>query len=237
MLDYDGTLSPFTPDRDHAVPYPGIPELLAKIHYTNKTRLIVISGRSIKILRGLLNLPVDIELWGEHGAERYSPTTRYSTKELPESAQELFNDISKWMNEKNILEHLETKNNSIALHWRGLSEKEKLVLQQMFLTRWGKKIRQSGLVLYNFDGGIEIKSNDASKGNAVKNILAQNKNPFIAAYLGDDLTDEDAFEVLGEDGLKVLVRKELRQTKADIMLEPPEELFVFLNRWLEMISQ
>jgi len=53
----------------------------------------------------------------------------------------------------------------------------------------------------------------------------------VAAYLGDDLTDEDAFKQLGQRGLKVLVRKVLRDTLADIWLEPPDELIWFLKKW------
>ena len=31
LLDYDGTLAPFVPERDRAVPYPGVRELLKKM--------------------------------------------------------------------------------------------------------------------------------------------------------------------------------------------------------------
>jgi trehalose-6-phosphatase len=51
------------------------------------------------------------------------------------------------------------------------------------------------------------------------------------AFLGDDQTDEDAFEMLGERGLKVLVRPEFRDTKADLWLVPPKELLTFLDDW------
>src|SRR5438105_15581942 len=44
LLDYDGTLAPFTPDREHAFPYPEIPELVARIMRTG-TRVVLISGR------------------------------------------------------------------------------------------------------------------------------------------------------------------------------------------------
>ena len=54
----------------------------------------------------------------------------------------------------------------------------------------------------------------------------------VSAYLGDDLTDEDAFDAIKRKGLAVLVRKEERITRADIRLTPPEELLAFLDRWL-----
>jgi trehalose-6-phosphatase len=51
------------------------------------------------------------------------------------------------------------------------------------------------------------------------------------AYLGDDLTDEDAFRALKGKGLSVLVRKESRTTEADCWLKPPDELLDFLKKW------
>src|SRR6185437_15422137 len=45
LLDYDGTLAPFTPDREHAFPYPGIPELISRIVRAG-TRVVLVSGRA-----------------------------------------------------------------------------------------------------------------------------------------------------------------------------------------------
>ncbi|MBU1936081.1 trehalose-phosphatase, partial [bacterium] len=52
------------------------------------------------------------------------------------------------------------------------------------------------------------------------------------AYLGDDLTDEDAFRVLKGKGLGVLVRPEFRPTTADLWLQPPDDLIEFLKNWI-----
>ena len=45
LLDYDGTLAPFSTDRDSAFPYPQVREMLSKIIATRGTRVVVISGR------------------------------------------------------------------------------------------------------------------------------------------------------------------------------------------------
>jgi trehalose-6-phosphatase len=52
------------------------------------------------------------------------------------------------------------------------------------------------------------------------------------AYLGDDLTDEDAFAAVGDRGLSFLVRGEARASNARYWLRPPEELLEFLDGWL-----
>ncbi|MEW5924967.1 MAG: hypothetical protein AB1746_13365, partial [Candidatus Zixiibacteriota bacterium] len=53
------------------------------------------------------------------------------------------------------------------------------------------------------------------------------------AYLGDDMTDEDAFSALPDSALSVLVRPEYRETKARKWIRPPEELLEFFDRWIE----
>jgi trehalose-6-phosphatase len=60
----------------------------------------------------------------------------------------------------------------------------------------------------------------------------------MAAYLGDDATDEDAFVALNElsttgdlTALPVLVRSSPRTSAARMRLNPPGELLDFLSRW------
>jgi hypothetical protein len=53
------------------------------------------------------------------------------------------------------------------------------------------------------------------------------------AFLGDDQTDEEAFAAIGDRGLKVLVRNNLRPTRANVKLTPPHELVDFLDNWID----
>ena len=76
------------------------------------------------------------------------------------------------------------------------------------------------------------------KGGAVKAILAEmraaGKTPGPVAYLGDDLTDEEAFKAvnaLDETHLSVLVRSKWRETAAEVWVRPPGEVLGFLERW------
>ncbi len=55
-------------------------------------------------------------------------------------------------------------------------------------------------------------------------------------YLGDDLTDESAFQAVNEakaPHLSVLMRRAPRKTEADVWLKPPKELREFLRLWLD----
>ena len=85
--------------------------------------------------------------------------------------------------------------------------------------------------LHEFNGGIEMRPGGMDKGMVVDRLLSESGGP--AAYLGDDLTDEDAFRAISGRGIGVLVSPELRETAADVWLAPPEELIWFLERWIE----
>ena len=66
---------------------------------------------------------------------------------------------------------------------------------------------------------------------AVKTVLSQTGENSAVAYLGDDMTDEDAFQAVKARGLAVLVRPQFRPTAADVWLRPPEELVAFMQHW------
>jgi trehalose-6-phosphatase len=56
------------------------------------------------------------------------------------------------------------------------------------------------------------------------------------AYLGDDLTDEDAFAALNGRGLTALVSETPHPTRAAAWIRPPEQLFEFLDAWASAVE-
>src|SRR5262249_42192683 len=76
LLDYDGTLAPFTPDRTRAFPYREIPELISNI-MRHETRVVLISGRPATELLFLSGIHPHPEIWGSHGSERLLPDGSY----------------------------------------------------------------------------------------------------------------------------------------------------------------
>src|SRR5215472_10056145 len=82
LLDYDGTLSPFTPDRTRAFPYPQIPELVSQI-MRHKTRVVLISGRAATELLFLSGIHPHPEIWGSRGAERLYRDGSYEVESPP----------------------------------------------------------------------------------------------------------------------------------------------------------
>ncbi len=231
LLDYDGTLSPFVVERDEAVPYEGVRERIEAILDSARTRLVLISGREVKQVRSLLDLEPAPEIFGCHGAERYHPRTGIFLTGIGEAAQSTLHEIHDWAKHEGLTDRAETKPTSIAFHVRGMAKEKASHLLAIVRGEWQDYIEGKELILVEFDGGVEIRAIGVTKGDAVKTLMEETSQTAAVAYLGDDRTDEDAFAVLGERGIKVLVRPQLRESQADIWISPPEELLEFLDRW------
>ncbi len=236
MLDYDGTLAPFTVQRDQAVPYPGVRALLEDIGTGTGTRLIIVSGRAIDDLLPLLGLKDPPEIWGCHGWEHRLPGGRRYLIDFPAEARQALAEARRWALDQELGDHFEEKPVSVAVHWRGEPLKRVERLRAETTAAWTPLAERAALELHLFDGGIELRCPGRDKGSAVRHILKETAPNASIAFLGDDLTDEQAFAALKGAGLSVLVRTEPRPTAADCRLRPPEELLDFLRQWLTHCS-
>jgi trehalose-phosphatase len=231
LLDYDGTLAPFTPDREHAFPYPEIPELVARIMRTG-TRVVLVSGRPATELLFLSGIHPHPEIWGSHGAERLLPDGSYQVEPPSSNHQSALKAALHSLNACGFSAHVEIKPGGIAVHWRGLSAADRAFMEAKIRNLFASAIEDHGLHLLPFDGGLELRAPGKNKGDAVSAILQESGFEVAAAYLGDDQTDENAFRAIKGRGIAILVRAEPRPTVADIWLRPPEELGRFLRDWL-----
>jgi trehalose 6-phosphate phosphatase len=237
LLDYDGTLAPFHVDRNRAFPYPGAISILEKIAQSDRTKVIISSGRPIVELRALLAPMNNLEMWGTHGLEHQLSNGSYSCISINEEDAVALAKAQESIVAAGLLSRAETKLGGIAIHWRGLPPAEAKSVQSLTLDGWTKIAEQSRLKLLQFEAGLELRVSHPDKGDAVTSILANLEPRAPVAFLGDDLTDEDAFRVLNGQGLTVLVKDIYRETNADMWIRPPQELIDLLERWLINISE
>jgi trehalose 6-phosphate phosphatase len=233
LLDYDGTLAPFRTRRDQAYPYPGVEFLLQEIVRSCRTRVVVISGRDATEVFALLNLRPRPEVWGSHGMQRLKADGSACMQRLDARTLDGLSDADRWLGQQQLRHVAEFKAGGVAIHWRGFTENAARDLRTRILQGWGPIADRSGLELLEFDGGIEIRARHANKGDAVRTLIDEIGPVTPIAYLGDDSTDESAFEALEGRGLTVLVRPIKRKTAAQYWLKPPEELLNFLDLWLK----
>lgn len=233
MLDYDGTLAPFRKNPKEAFPYPGTSQVLQEIVRAGKTRVLIISGRDATDIIPLLDIEPHTEIWGLHGLQRLKPD---GSTELPPLDERTISELAAaedWLHYQHLQHSAEFKTGSIAVHWRGLAESEAEEVRGRVLLGWTPLAKYTHLDLLEFDGGVEIRAHKADKGAAVHTILGEMNPGVPAAYLGDDTTDEKAFQAVNGLGLSILVGPAWRPTAAQSWLSPPEEVLDFLTHWLQ----
>jgi trehalose 6-phosphate phosphatase len=232
LLDYDGTIAPFSAQRNRAFPYPTVPELLDCIMSTCHTRVLLISGRSAREIPPLLGLNPHPEIWGSYGIERLLTNGRYFVDHVSDDAQFALAEADACLQKEGLAQLVEVKPGAIAVHWRGLNPPQMELAKTVAYRVLSPLALRAHLLLAEFDGGVELREPMRSKADVVRLVLSEHSPDVPVAYLGDDTTDEDAFRVLNGRGLTVLVRSTYRFTAAQTWIRPPEELVQFLTDWV-----
>ncbi len=236
LLDYDGTLAPFTVDRRAAFPYSGVQSLLQTISDSERTRIVIVTGRNATDISRLLPLRPPPEVWGSHGLQRLQPECDSEMPRLTARVAQALTNAERWLAYQGLHDRAEPKPGSLAVHWRGLDANSAMALREKILLGWSALTRNYPFTILEFDGGVELRLADCDKSRAVQTILQEIGSDIPIAYLGDDRTDEPAFRALRGHGLTALVRPNYRPTLAQAWLKPPEELLVFLTAWLQTLK-
>lgn len=232
LLDYDGTLAPFRVKPEEARPYPEVLPVLREIMRGRATRVVIVSGRPAGELPPLLQLDERPEIWGSHGWERLAPDGATEVQQPNDDERRALEAAERAAAAAVACgARMERKLASLALHWRGLPGEAAQACRDAATRAWSGLSAAGPLALLDFDGGLELRAPGCNKQHAVKAVLAATPADAAIAYLGDDVTDEDAFRGVRTRGLSVLVRNEFRPTAADLWLRPPGELVAFLEHW------
>jgi trehalose 6-phosphate phosphatase len=204
FLDLDGTLLELAPRPDAVSVEPGLLELLRALVRRSGGALAVVSGRSIATLDTLLD-PVRLPLSGMHGFERRDATGVRVSRPPPnlEALQEARYLMARWVAREPRLV-IEDKGLALALHYRQAPQLEAEVVSSVtaIASRPGSGLRaQRGRLV------VELTPDTASKATAIAEFM--HEQPFAGrrpVYVGDDLTDEPAFEwVNAAGGISVAV--------------------------------
>jgi trehalose 6-phosphate synthase/trehalose 6-phosphate phosphatase len=243
LLDYDGTLAPFRVDRFKARPWAGVRELLQRIQNQGWTRMAVVTGRPAAEVAPLLVLDPPLEVWGLHGAERLYPGGLRRLQPISKAAGQKLDEVRQHLWRDSLGGLFENKPNAAVMHWRGASPHKAKLIEQRARELFEPLARIDGLALLEFEAGVELRVG-RDKGGAVEEIVEEASVAGLRvgplAYLGDDLTDEAAFQAVnsfGARGLSVMVRRQWRETVAAIWLRPPDELREFLRRWIKAAAR
>jgi trehalose 6-phosphate phosphatase len=222
FLDYDGTLTPIVKNPSDAILSDEMRSVLSD--YGSKFPVAIISGRDMDDLKNLVKIK-DMVYGGSHGFRISGPDGLYMEHSKSADIIPGLNAIEKKLHVlfdgkiKGI--KIERKRYAIAVHYRnvgaefvpGIIEKVVGIIGQNpgFRKGEGKKV-------------IEVRPDvDWHKGKAISWLLERPEflagQEVVPIYIGDDLTDEDVFATLPEQGIGILVGFHGGNTKARYSLK------------------
>ena len=217
FLDYDGTLTPMVEDHSKAFLANDMRAAVAEL--AKSCQVTIVSGRDLHMVKRLVKIG-SVFFAGSHGFEIAGPDGSSESLErgveflpqIDEAERRLRKGLSQ------IAGHaVERKRFSIAVHYRQASDEDMArieVVVDKVLSECGGLHKGHGRKVFRIQPNI-----DWDKGHAVLWLLERfelDDPDVLPIYVGDDITDEDAFHALSGRGLTVVVRDhEARQSAAD----------------------
>lgn len=240
FLDFDGTLAPIVERPQDA----RLPETTrqAVARLAEIVPVAVISGRGLDDVARRVDLP-NLCYAGSHGFEIRTPSdngesVRHSFGEelvpmIEEATRRLQIDLAEIEGAQ-----VEPKRYTVAVHHRRVADTERPRVEEAVdreLARQPKLAKHEGKRVYEIRPDL-----DWNKGRAVTWLLEQlelDSPQDLPIYLGDDVTDEDAFAALeARGGMGVVVIDRPRPTRASWAVRSPREVRRLLDRLGEHLA-
>ena len=225
-LDFDGTLAPEVDSPDAARAIPEARDAVLRLLALPNTRVALVSGRALRSLIEVADLPDSTLLVGSHGIEIRldDPAERVSldTAELEqvEVLQEVLGEVADSIDQV----WLEAKPAGFALHTRLATEHDSRVAHLVALSEAQAEIEN--LTVREGKNVLEFSVRSTTKGEALEHLRRYTAADAVF-YAGDDVTDEDAFAALTPDDLGV--KSGPGPTEAPFRVAGPEEIALVLS--------
>lgn len=219
MMDYDGTLSPIVADPAEAWLPAAVRADLRRLADCSEVRLSVISGRDLGDLRRRIGVPEAIYA-GCHGLEINGPDVAFSHPEA-EAQRDSLRAIGLTLRQRAPTVagmRVETKRLAVAVHYRDVAPEQRGLVE----IELARALLPSGRRLKVFHGNqvIEVLPQVGwNKGQCalwIRDMLrGAAARPLLTLYMGDDWTDEHAFEALAGQAITIRVGPGAPATRAD----------------------
>lgn len=236
-LDYDGTLVPLKPHPSQARLPDRVRRLLQRLVHREDITVALISGRSLRDLKSLVGLR-GVCYVGNHGLEleglglRYvHPEARRSRTLLHRMAKRLKDRLKPipgaWVEDKGL---------TLSLHVRQVPPRHRRLAQWRLRQMIDQEVKRGGVRLVRGKAAFEVRpSIDWDKGKMIRWFLRKRFSNDVAdralvMYIGDDRTDEDAFQALRSQGVTIVVTRSPRKSLAHLWLRSPQEVQRFLRQ-------
>jgi trehalose 6-phosphate phosphatase len=238
FFDFDGTLSDIVDDPDAARPVAGAVDALREL--AEQCPVAVLSGRDLADVTRRLGVP---GIWyaGSHGFELTAPDGTHHENQDAAAAIPVLEQAAGELRDRLrpvpgvVVEH---KRFGVAVHYRNAARDR--------VGEVAAAVRAAGqrdaLRVTTGREVIELRPDlDWDKGKTLRWVIDHlpGADSLVPIYLGDDITDEDAFDAISADGIPILVRHNEdgdRATAARYALESPSRVAEFTGRLAQRLS-
>lgn len=200
-LDFDGTLAPLQDDPETSRMLPESREAVDALTDIDGVHVSLVTGRAFENIMRVADPHPEWFLVGSHGIEVVAPHERdtYATPQLvPEGLLQGFHQIVQEIPGPRI----EIKPFGLAIHTRGLDPEVAAAAEaatRLLCEEW-----PDDLVMRSGHGILECAVSDRTKGHGLRS-LWDALDVHATLFIGDDVTDEDGFAVLGSGDLGIKV--------------------------------
>lgn len=231
-LDFDGTLAPLVDRPEDARAGARARGAVAELVELDETRVAMVSGRALESLIDVADPPPAALLSGSHGVELQLEPGGETTIDLRDAEASKLEHLTEILNvvaAESEGAWVEYKPAGLALHTRALSARASAALQKRARERVEATV--SGVTLRGGKNVLEFAVRSGDKGDAL-NRLRQHVGADAVIYIGDDITDEDAFATLRDDDMSVKVGQ--GKSLAAHRVRGTEEVAELLERLVEL---
>jgi trehalose 6-phosphate phosphatase len=223
FLDFDGTLVSIRRSPEGVVLSRRTRQVLDRVSSHRRVTAVIVSGRRRGVLRRFVRLP-RVKYWGLYGWER-GPVRRLPRAAVWELSRVRASLVAGLRDRPGV--RVEDKRMSVSVHTRGASRSEAQRADELLAAALG---RCSHLYVLPGSHVREVLPRQIpGKGAAIRDAVRRLRAPFLPIYIGDDTTDEPAFEQL-DRGITVKVGRVNRHTRARYWLASPAEVRGFIER-------
>jgi trehalose 6-phosphate phosphatase len=236
FLDYDGTLTPIVEIPSKAVLSDSMRGTLHRLAKNSPVSLM--SGRDLTDIRRKIGLNELIYV-GSHGFEVIGPWGNY----VEDHCERFYNSLDRAENELRYAigevcgAIVERKRFAVAVHYCLVDSSNLQRLNTIFDRVAGhhpdlRTIREKRV--------LELRPNmDWDKGKAVHLVIDMLglRSTAVPLYIGDDVTDEDAFTAIGEKGVTIRVDDNERESAAQYILTDILEVQQFLEQLIDTLEE
>ncbi|MGH3974473.1 MAG: trehalose-phosphatase [Pseudonocardiaceae bacterium] len=237
FLDYDGVLTPIVERPEDAVMSDSMREVVRAL--AQRCSVCVVSGRDRPVVQQLMGIDT-LLVAGSHGFDIWSPQEGNIVHDAATGFEDLIFEVRDRLRTE--VESIpgvvvEPKRASVAVHYRLADPEHRTKVTAAvdeLLDQYPGRLKVTpGKMVYELQPKI-----DWHKGKAVLHLLLTldlDTDDVVPLYLGDDITDEDAFRALAGRGVGIIVghpddpEVAERPTAADFVLQSTVEVEQFLN--------